>query len=201
VVGGRDAPFNNQVARNFSISGPSIFFGYLLSRKRMNRYIQQTRAFSIKREWLFADPKQMLQGLKKLTLRSGQILMFIFIGLVSLTPLPTQPLGITLIGLGLYVTGTVLVLVSIHFFGLAPADQPVFDGPYRFSRNPQWVGLFFVLLGLAFSARSWILVLMVVLVGFTYHIQILEEEKVCRAKYGISYERYLLTVPRYLLFI
>jgi len=24
------------------------------------------------REWLFADPKQMLQGLKKLTLRSGQ---------------------------------------------------------------------------------------------------------------------------------
>lgn len=154
-----------------------------------------------KREWLFADPKQKLQGLKKLTLRSGQILTVIFIVLVSLTPLPTQPLGFALIGLGLYVTGTVLVIVSIHFFGLAPDDQPVRDGPYRFSRNPQWVGLFFVLLGLAFSARSWMLVLMVVLVGFIYHIQILEEEEVCRAKYGITYERYLQTVPRYFLFI
>jgi protein-S-isoprenylcysteine O-methyltransferase Ste14 len=154
-----------------------------------------------KREWLFADPKQMVHGLKKLTLRSGQILTFVFIVLVSLTPMITQPLGFALIGLGLYVTGTILVLVSIHFFGHAPNDQPVFDGPYRFSRNPQWVGLFFVLLGLAFTAHSWILVLLVVLVGLTYHIQVLEEEEVCRAKYGIVYEGYLQSVPRYLLFI
>jgi protein-S-isoprenylcysteine O-methyltransferase Ste14 len=154
-----------------------------------------------KREWLFADPKQMVHGLKKLTLRSGQIIAFAFIVLVSLTPLITQPLSIALIGLGLYVTGTFLVLVSIHFFGLAPNDQLVLDGPYRFSRNPQWVGLFFVLLGLAFNTRSWILVLMVALVGLIYHIQILEEEEVCRAKYGVTYERYLQKVPRYLIFI
>lgn len=154
-----------------------------------------------KREWLFADPKQMIHGLKKLTLRIGQLLAFVFVVLVSLTPLPSQPLGFALIGMALYVTGTVLVPISLHYFGQAPNDQPVLDGPYRFSRNPQWVGLFFVLFGLAISAHSWLLVIMVILVGLTYHIQILEEEGVCRAKYGTTYDDYLQAVPRYLFFI
>jgi Putative protein-S-isoprenylcysteine methyltransferase len=56
------------------------------------------------------------------------------------------------------------------------------------------------LLGLAISAGSILLIILVLLVGFTYHIQILGEEAVCRAKYGVSYDEYLETVPRYLLF-
>lgn len=154
-----------------------------------------------KREWLFADPKRAIHGLKKLTLRTGQFLAFIFIVLVLLTPLPRPPLGLALLGLSLYLAGTILVLTALHFFGKAPNDQPVLDGPYRFSRNPQWVGLFLVLLGLAISAYSWLLVILVVLVGVSYHIQILEEERVCRAKYGATYESYLQKVPRYLLII
>jgi protein-S-isoprenylcysteine O-methyltransferase Ste14 len=153
-----------------------------------------------KREWLFADPKQMIHGLKKLTLRIGQLLAFGFIILVCLTPLPTRPSGPAMIGLILYATGMFLVLISIHFFGQAPGDQPVLEGPYRFSRNPQWVGLFLVLLGLAISAKSWLLVMIVLIIGLTYHIQILAEEELCRAQYGDTYERYLQMVPRYLLF-
>jgi protein-S-isoprenylcysteine O-methyltransferase Ste14 len=84
--------------------------------------------------------------------------------------------------------------------GQAPNDQPVLAGPYRYSRNPQWVGLFLVLFGLALSAQSWLLILMVILFGPSYHIQILAEEDLCRAQYGTTYERYLETVPRYLLF-
>jgi protein-S-isoprenylcysteine O-methyltransferase Ste14 len=154
-----------------------------------------------KREWLFADPKELIHGIKKLILRIGQLLAFMIIILVCLTPLPSLPLGFALIGLVLYAAGTVLVILSLHYFGQAPNDQPVLDGPYRFSRNPQWVGLFSVLLGLAISAHSWLLVIMVLLVGLTYHIQILEEEGVCRAMYGTTYESYLQAVPRYLLFI
>jgi protein-S-isoprenylcysteine O-methyltransferase Ste14 len=100
----------------------------------------------------------------------------------------------------LYVTGAVLVFLSIHVFGQAPNDQPALDGPYRFSRNPQWVGLFFVLLGLAITSQSWLFVIIVLLIGVIYHIQILGEEEQCRAKYGFEYGRYLGTVPRYLLF-
>jgi hypothetical protein len=154
----------------------------------------------VKREWLFADPKHTIHGFKKLALRIGQLLTFGLIVVVCLTPLPDRPLGPALAGLILYATGTFLVLLSLHFFGQAPDDQPVLDGPYRFSRNPQWVGLFLVLLGLALSAKSWLLVMMVLIVGLIYHIQILAEEALCRAQYGASYEQYLKTVPRYLLF-
>lgn len=152
------------------------------------------------RKWLFEDPKQMIHGLKKLILRIGQLLAFIIIILICLTPLPSNLWGIELIGMILYLAGTVLVPLSLHYFRQSPNDQPVIDGPYRYSRNPQWVGLFLVLLGLAISSNSILLVILVVLVGLTYHIQILEEEKVCRAKYGTSYEEYIQDVPRYLFF-
>jgi protein-S-isoprenylcysteine O-methyltransferase Ste14 len=153
-----------------------------------------------KREWLFADPKQMIHGVKKLALRVGQLLAFTLIILLCLTPLPSNLGGLQLIGMILYLTGTILVPLSLHYFGKAPNDQPVLDGPYRYSRNPQWVGLFMVLLGLTISAESILLIILAILVGLTYHIQILGEEAVCRAKYGASYDEYLQTVPRYLLF-
>jgi protein-S-isoprenylcysteine O-methyltransferase Ste14 len=153
-----------------------------------------------KRAWLFADPKEAMHGPKKLVLRFGQLLAFGVIVLICFTPLPARPSGPAVIGLILYLAGMCLVLLSLHFFGQAPDDQPVLAGPYRFSRNPQWVGLFLVLLGLALSAKSWLLVLMVILVGLTYHVQILAEEDLCRAQYGATYEQYLKRVPRYLLF-
>lgn len=154
-----------------------------------------------KRDWLFADPKEEIHGIKKLTLRVGQLLSFIFIILLCLSPFPYDLWGITIIGMSFYVLGTVLVPVSLHYFGQAPDHQPVLNGPYRFSRNPQWVGLFFVLLGMAICSHSWLLIMMVVLIGLIYHIQILEEEKVCLIKYGATYQQYLQSVPRYLFII
>jgi len=154
-----------------------------------------------RRAWLFADPKQTMHGPKKLALRLGQLLAFAFLLLVGLTPLPTRPSATAIGGLALFAAGLCLVPLSLYHFGRAPAGQPVREGPYRFSRNPQWVGLFLVLLGLAVSAASWLLILLVILVGLSYHIQILAEEELCRAQYGAAYERYLAEVPRYGLFL
>jgi protein-S-isoprenylcysteine O-methyltransferase Ste14 len=152
-----------------------------------------------KREWLFTDPKEELRGTRKLLLRLGQVVAVAFLVAVSLTPLFGAPVWLEVIGLGLYTTGTALVVVSIHSFGRSAQGEPTVEGPYRFSRNPQWVGLFSALLGLATSSGSWLLVLAVLAVGATYHIQIIEEEKLCRATYGESYAEYLQRVPRYLL--
>ena len=151
-----------------------------------------------KREWLFEDPKENLRGTKKLALRLGQLVAVLFLVTISLTPLFQAPVWLTAVGLGLYATGTALVVVSINYFGRSMEGEPTCEGPYRFSRNPQWVGLFFALLGLAISGGSWLLVLAVLAVGASYHIQIVEEEKLCRARYGRPYEEYLQRVPRYL---
>jgi protein-S-isoprenylcysteine O-methyltransferase Ste14 len=152
-----------------------------------------------KRKWLFADPKEQLRGVKKLLLRIGQAIALLVIVLEALTPLLRAPGYLTGIGLGLFLAGTSFVVVSIYYFGRAANGQPATVGPYRFSRNPQWVGLFAALLGIAVSCWSWLLVLMVGAVGAIYHIQILEEERACQAEFGQRYEEYMQVVPRYLL--
>jgi protein-S-isoprenylcysteine O-methyltransferase Ste14 len=152
-----------------------------------------------RRECLFADPKEKLGGMKKVVLRVGQVMAAAFIVAVSLTPVFGGPAWLEVVGLGLYAAGTVLVLVAIHYFGRSVEGQPTVEGPYRYSRNPQWVGLFLALLGLAVSGASWLLVLAVLVVGVIYHIQIVEEERLCRQKYGPPYEEYLRRVPRYLI--
>jgi protein-S-isoprenylcysteine O-methyltransferase Ste14 len=152
-----------------------------------------------KRTWLFADPKEQIHGIKKILLRVGQVVAFAVIVLEALTPLFQAPAYLSVIGLGLCLAGTTMVIVSIVHFGRAPDDRPATDGLYGLSRNPQWVGLFCSLLGIAISCGSWLLVLMVVSVGAAYHIQILGEEQACRARYGQLYEEYSQQVPRYLL--
>ena len=152
-----------------------------------------------KRDWLFEDPKESLRGIKKLILRLGQLVAVFLIVALTLTPLFQVPIWLAIIGLALFAAGTTFVLVSIHYFGRSAEGEPTTDGPYRFSRNPQWVGLFLALLGLAISSGSWLLVLAVLAVAAIYHIQILEEEKLCRSKYGRPYEEYMRRVARYLL--
>ena len=153
-----------------------------------------------KRQWLFEDPKEPLRGPRKLLLRIGQVLAIVIIVVMGLTPLFAVPVWLSAIGLATYVAGTAMVVVAIYYFGRAPDSQPVVQGPYRFSRNPQWVGLFLVFLGLAISGGSWLLLVAVFVLGAIYHIQIIEEERACRAKYGRSYEEYVQKVPRYLFF-
>jgi protein-S-isoprenylcysteine O-methyltransferase Ste14 len=154
-----------------------------------------------RREWLFADPKEMMFGWRKFALRFGQLLSFALIILVCLTPLPKVAQGFEVVGLVLYLAGTILVPLSLHYFGKAPEDQPMLEGPYRYSRNPQWVGLLLVLLGLAVSTGAILLILLVVLVALIYHIQIVGEERFCVDKFGATYEEYMKKVPRYLFLI
>jgi protein-S-isoprenylcysteine O-methyltransferase Ste14 len=171
----------------------------LLALYAMALVLSVARLSPDKRTWLFADPKQGIHGVRKLLLRLGQIAALAVIVLEALTPLFRVPGYLSAVGLGLYLAGTTLVVVSVSCFGHAPDDRPASDGPYRLSRNPQWVGLFGALLGIAISCGSWLLVMLVVFVGACYHIQILGEEQACRAHYGQAYEEYCRRVPRYLL--
>jgi protein-S-isoprenylcysteine O-methyltransferase Ste14 len=90
---------------------------------------------------------------------------------------------------------------ALYFFRKTPVGQPVINGPYRASRNPQWLGLFLVLLGSAIAVGIWLYIGIVAVVGVIYHIQILDEEKACIQKYGASYHDYMKRIPRYFLFL
>ena len=102
------------------------------------------------------------------------------------------------IGLALYVLGLGMLVVALVHFAHMPEGEPATNGLYRFSRNPQWVGLVMMFLGAAFTTGSWLLVLLFAVTVVIYHFRILAEERSCCALYGASFEAYMKRVPRYL---
>ena len=119
-------------------------------------------------------------------------------------PLPS----IWLIGLLPFCAGVILYFWcagAFTFIGRgtpAPIDAPVFlvrSGPYRWVRNPMYIGVLSVLLGEAILFHSLSLVWCVLLAGTAVHLFVVfYEEPSLRRRFGESYETYLRTVPRWL---
>jgi protein-S-isoprenylcysteine O-methyltransferase Ste14 len=152
------------------------------------------------RVWLFNNPQEENKGVFMFIRLFGQLAMVAFILLMIFTPLMIGN-PIFFVGAGVYLIGFVLEMSALYHFRKTPVGQPVVNGPYRISRNPQWLGLFLVLLGSAIAAGIWLYIGVVVMVGIIYHKQILDEEKACIEKYGDSYREYMKRIPRYFLFL
>lgn len=127
---------------------------------------------------LFEDPKYRMSAGVKLVRLLGQTAMFAYIGMMVFTPLKPGTL-VFLVGVLIYVAGYGSVVVALHYFKRTPAGQVVVTGPYRFSRNPQWVGLFLVLAGAAIMSGIWLYLGIILVVAVIYHLQILAEENAC----------------------
>jgi protein-S-isoprenylcysteine O-methyltransferase Ste14 len=103
------------------------------------------------------------------------------------------------IGLPFWFLGVIVNLAAVHSFAHTKGANTI--GIYRYSRNPMYVGAFFLLLGLCLmglSALVWSIALLaffVVSVAYLHWTVLLEEEFLAK-KYGDSYRKYLST-PRY----
>ena len=72
-------------------------------------------------------------------------------------------------------------------------------GPYRYVRNPLYIGNTLILLGCCFFAElPWFAPIMLVYAMTVYHFVVRFEEAHLRARYGGEYERFLAEVPRWL---
>ena len=152
------------------------------------------------RVWLFNNPQEENNGVFKFIRLFGQLTMVAYILMMVFTPLKIGN-PVFIVGVTIYFIGFVLEMSALYYFRKTPVGQPVVNGPYRASRNPQWLGLFLVLLSSAIAVGIWLYIGMVVLAGIIYHKQILDEEKACIEKYGESYREYMKRIPRYLLFL
>jgi protein-S-isoprenylcysteine O-methyltransferase Ste14 len=153
-----------------------------------------------KKDWLFNNPKDENKSVFKLFRLFGQLTMMAYIVMMIFTPLRFNN-PVFFIGAMVYIVGLIIEMSALYYFRRTPVDQPVVNGPYRVSRNPQWFGLFLVLIGSAIAVGIWLYIVMVVLVGIIYHKQILDEETACLKKYGESYHDYMARIPRYFLFL
>ena len=113
-----------------------------------------------------------------------------------------------LAGFGLVIFGFALVvwcLVTFAFTGrgtAAPFDPPrrlVVVGPYRFVRNPIYIGAVIAMLGAAMVLWSgWLVLYALVVLIATHLLVILYEEPHLRRVFGQPYDDYRQTVHRWI---
>ena len=152
------------------------------------------------RDRLFEDPKYRMSIGTKVVRLLGQVGLLTYIGMMIFTQLQTN-LASFVVGMLIYIGGYVMVINALHSFKATPVGQPVVLGFYRWSRNPQWVGLVLVMIGAALMTGVLLYIAIILVVILIYHMQILAEEELCLMHYGDDYREYMAKVPRYLLCI
>jgi protein-S-isoprenylcysteine O-methyltransferase Ste14 len=118
------------------------------------------------------------------------------------------PEGVEILGIVLMVGGGVLGLACVGTFIVrgkgtpAPFDAPrefVAVGPYRYVRNPMYVGGLFLLAGFGLYEHSVSILLMALLLLLVVHLMVVfYEEPTLRKSFGASYEEYCGTTRRWL---
>lgn len=108
--------------------------------------------------------------------------------------------GLLAFGIALFVWG--LWTFSQEQTGIMPrnpASHVVVSGPYRWSRNPMYVGFTAFYLGAAFVTNlGWPLLLLPVVLWVLFRAVIAREERYMRATFGEAYDSYCRRVPRWL---
>ena len=80
-----------------------------------------------------------------------------------------------------------------------PSTALVIEGPYRFSRNPIYLGFAVTYVGLAIAMNSWVaLLLLLPCIVVVDRFVIQREERYLAAKFGAGYEAYRARVRRWL---
>lgn len=122
---------------------------------------------------------------------------------------PWRPGAITIYaGALLLVAGILVNVVAARVFrlravGICPFSATpalVEEGPYRFSRNPMYVGLVAVCAGATLVTGAlpnlWVPVAYCI---WLHHAYVLPEERFLREHFGAAWDRYAQRVPRWLL--
>ncbi len=123
-------------------------------------------------------------------------------------PLPFTPRVLAIVlgvvfcvsGVGIAAWGRVtLVKSGTNVNPYKPTTSIVSDGPYRFTRNPLYVGLQCLLVGLSLLAGTWWgLVLLALAFLILHYGVVLQEEAYLERKFGQAYLSYKSKVRRWL---
>jgi len=129
------------------------------------------------------------------------------IGLHMLWPVPILPEPIARwSGVALCLVGAALILWGIatmraaktNIYPELPATALVTNGPFRFTRNPLYLALTILFLGLSLEINTlWGIVTLVPLLLVMHHGVILREEAYLERKFGDAYRQYRSSVRRY----
>jgi protein-S-isoprenylcysteine O-methyltransferase Ste14 len=127
--------------------------------------------------------------------------------LVPPPPLPLPRIVQLLIGAVVAATGIGLALSAFGLFQKSgqdlrpwmPSPSLVLRGPYRFTRNPMYVGMFLLQIGVGFlNGNLWVVLLAVATLMVVHYAAVLPEEAYLEHKFGDDYRQLKKRVRRYL---
>jgi protein-S-isoprenylcysteine O-methyltransferase Ste14 len=127
---------------------------------------------------------------------------------IPLGPRLASPNGLALtVGLTFVAIGFALAALSVRNFRLAgtsvvpgePSTALVETGPYRFTRNPIYIGFVLAYFGLSIMLTSlWVLLLLIPVLMVLQRGVVEREEDYLEQQFGDGYRKYKVRVPRWL---
>jgi protein-S-isoprenylcysteine O-methyltransferase Ste14 len=132
----------------------------------------------------------------------GVLLGFLFPVGEDLNRVLWRTVGAVFVGAGVF-----LIAWAVSFFRRTqqrpepwlPTPSMIFEGPYRFTRNPMYVGMTFMQIGIGFALMNlWVSALAFVALALVHRIAVLPEESYLTEKFGRSYTQFTQRVRRYL---
>jgi protein-S-isoprenylcysteine O-methyltransferase Ste14 len=79
-----------------------------------------------------------------------------------------------------------------------PPDRIIATGPYRYTRNPMYLGHLIFTLGMAVTFWSWFALILFVLRAVWFHRRVLHDEARLQIKFGAPYAAYRVEVKRWI---
>lgn len=110
-------------------------------------------------------------------------------------------IGIVLLAIGFILrlwAGYLFYQKNLKIISFKAQEHLIQSGPYRFSRNPLYIGIFTIYLGLALIFGSVSSVFTFVLILLFWNSRLDSEEKQLETKFGSKYLEYKNKVPRWL---
>jgi protein-S-isoprenylcysteine O-methyltransferase Ste14 len=139
-------------------------------------------------------------------LYAGALLLVVAVRWFSPMPITTWALALPT-GLALSVAAVAIArwgrktmqAAGTNINPMLPATTIVSSGPFRYSRNPLYIALTLLFLGLTLLLNTWWGIVMLAPLLLTMHVGVvLREERYLDRKFGDSYRAYRSSVRRYM---
>ncbi|MGY5878745.1 MAG: isoprenylcysteine carboxylmethyltransferase family protein [Candidatus Thorarchaeota archaeon] len=136
---------------------------------------------------------------------SPEVLVDVFMFPVNVIPEPYNFVGLPFIPIGFFLiiwaNYSLLVIGKIGLRNREPMQRPsnlVLAGPYRFSRNPLYLGILVILAGLIIFLSSIVTAFLTVLVYIIFrYVFIKKEEILLEEEFGDEYRDFMKRVKRW----
>jgi protein-S-isoprenylcysteine O-methyltransferase Ste14 len=100
-------------------------------------------------------------------------------------------------GLFIYLLGLCIGIVAMANAASTPLGKPFTKGVYRYSRNPMYLSMITVFIGIGIASASWFYLLLSAILIALLYFTVAAEERYCLGKYGLAYREYMNTTPRW----